>query len=82
MALDETHDVALPVLDLAAFRAGGISSNDFLTELRHAARDFGFFCLTGHGIPQADFGRIFAVARAFFALPAADKLAVQMVNSP
>jgi isopenicillin N synthase-like dioxygenase len=70
----------LPVLDLAAFR--GPDPAAFLGDLRRAARDTGFFYLTGHGIPEADFDRVFAVSRAFFALPEAAKLSVQMVKSP
>lgn len=72
----------LPVLDAAAFRAGGSSREAFLGALRRAARETGFFYLEGHGIPQGDFDTVFSIARAFFALPEADKLAVQMVRSP
>lgn len=81
MSLDQAAP-ALPVLDFAAFRAGGSARSDFLTLLRAAARDPGFFYLIGHGIEPAAFARIFAAARAFFALPEADKLSVQMVKSP
>jgi isopenicillin N synthase-like dioxygenase len=70
------------VLDISAFRAGGDMQASFLSDLRRAAREVGFFYLTGHGIPQTDFDQVFATARAFFALPEADKLSVQMVNSP
>jgi isopenicillin N synthase-like dioxygenase len=81
MALDHAN-LILPVLDFAQFRAGGETQHNFLLQLRRASREAGFFYLTGHGIPQADFDRVFDVARAFFALPEADKLSVQMVNSP
>ncbi|PKP85335.1 MAG: 2-oxobutyrate oxidase [Alphaproteobacteria bacterium HGW-Alphaproteobacteria-2] len=73
---------ALPVLDLSAFRQGGAAQEDFLSALRRAAREVGFFYLTGHGIAQADFDRVFATARDFFALTEAEKLSVQMVKSP
>ncbi|HEV7632848.1 MAG TPA: 2-oxoglutarate and iron-dependent oxygenase domain-containing protein [Steroidobacteraceae bacterium] len=71
----------LPVLDLrefddAAARAG------FLARLRSAARDVGFFYLVGHGVDAALAPEIFALSRRFFALPEADKLAIQMANSP
>ncbi len=79
MALDHGQ-AQLPILDLAAFRGGDRSA--FLADLRRAARDVGFFYLTGHGIPLADFEHVFETARAFFALPESDKLAVQMVRSP
>ena len=76
------QDAQLPVLDLADFRAEGAAQQGFLDCLRRAAREAGFFYLTGHGIPQTDFDRVFATAQAFFALPQADKLAVQMIKSP
>jgi len=41
--------LALPLLDLARFDAGPAERTVFLDELRHAARDTGFFYLTGHG---------------------------------
>ena len=48
-----------------------------------AARDVGFFYLAGHGISaRADRRGAVGAARRFFALPGADKLAIEMVNSP
>ena len=38
-----------------------------------ACRDWGFFQVTGHGIDQSVLDEIFAMSRAFFAQPAADK---------
>lgn len=53
-----------------------------LAELRAAARDVGFFYLTGHGVDPGLLRDLAGVARRFFALPEPDKLAVEMVNSP
>ena len=50
--------------------------------MRHAVRDVGFFYLTGHGIPQRLIDNVLQVSRRFFALPEADKLKIEMVNSP
>jgi isopenicillin N synthase-like dioxygenase len=72
----------LPVLDLALWRAGGELRRQFLAQLGEAARDVGFFYLTGHGIAQTQQQAILHLAAEFFALPQADKTAVQMVNSP
>jgi isopenicillin N synthase-like dioxygenase len=72
---------SLPVVDLSqaddpathqAFRAGLLS----------AARDTGFFHLTGHGITEAETARLLELTRAFFALPEADRLAISNLNSP
>jgi isopenicillin N synthase-like dioxygenase len=53
-----------------------------LAELRAAARDVGFFYLTGHGVDTGLLRDLVGVAHRFFALPESDKLAVEMINSP
>lgn len=72
----------LPLLDLSQLDAGPQQRQRFLDELRFAARHIGFFYLTGHGIDPALLAQVQQQARAFFALPEADKLAVGMIHSP
>ncbi len=72
----------LPILDISRLDRGEDERNAFLRDLRHAARDVGFFYLSGHGIPDELTQDIVAQSRQFFALPLADKLAIEMVNSP
>jgi isopenicillin N synthase-like dioxygenase len=72
----------LPILDFSQFRAGGRAAEDFLAELRTASREIGFFYLAGHGVPAKLQSDIFQAGRDFFALDEADKLAIEMVNSP
>ena len=72
----------VPVLDLSRFDQGGSERRTFLVDLRSAARDVGFFYLSGHGIAVDEIERVFAAAKQFFALPEAEKLAIEMVNSP
>ncbi len=72
----------LPLLDLSQLDAGPQQRQQFLDELRSAARHIGFFYLTGHGIDPALLAQVQQQARAFFALPEADKLAVGMIHSP
>jgi isopenicillin N synthase-like dioxygenase len=50
-----------------------------LSGLGRACRETGFFYLSGHGI---DTQPVFAAARAFFALPIADKAALSIKRSP
>lgn len=69
----------LPVLD---FREFDTARDAFLEKLRKAARETGFFYLIGHGIDIGFLDDLFAQSRRFFDLPEADKLAVEMVNSP
>ncbi|ROL96927.1 isopenicillin N synthase family oxygenase [Pseudomonas protegens] len=73
---------ALPVLDLSQLEGRPEQRQAFLRSLRQAARDVGFFYLTGHGIDSGLLRRVQDQARAFFALPDADKVAVGMIHSP
>lgn len=72
----------LPLLDLSQLDGSPQQRQQFLDALRLAARHIGFFYLTGHGIDPALLAEVQQQARAFFALPEADKLAVGMLNSP
>lgn len=72
----------LPLLDLSLLNGSETERQAFLVALRHAARDIGFFYLTGHGIDPALLQQIQILSREFFALPDEEKLAVAMVHSP
>ena len=69
----------LPVIDIARLLA---SEDDLLAAraIDAAATDYGFFYLTGHGIPPALFDEVEQAARAFFALPEADKASIAMAR--
>ncbi|MBV8971230.1 MAG: isopenicillin N synthase family oxygenase [Sphingomonadaceae bacterium] len=67
----------LPVVDIAAWRGGDPAARRAVAAKVFAAcRDVGFLYIAGHGIPAATIDSAFAAARAFFALPEAEKLAV------
>ncbi|GAA2724314.1 MULTISPECIES: 2-oxoglutarate and iron-dependent oxygenase domain-containing protein [Streptomyces] len=72
----------LPVLDLSAASAGPDARARFREALHAAARDVGFFQLTGHGITPEETAELMRVMRAFFALPEAERLAISNLNSP
>ncbi|WP_171165970.1 isopenicillin N synthase family oxygenase [Streptomyces sp. I05A-00742] len=72
----------LPVIDLSA-ASGSPEDRARLHETLHsAARDVGFFHLTGHGITEDETAALMRTLRAFFALPEADRLAISNLNSP
>jgi isopenicillin N synthase-like dioxygenase len=73
---------ALPTLDLSLLDGSPAQRQGFLDDLRHAARDVGFFYLTGHGIDSDLLSQVQDHARQFFALPDSEKAAVGMINSP
>ncbi|MDO8336677.1 MAG: 2-oxoglutarate and iron-dependent oxygenase domain-containing protein [Microcella sp.] len=74
--------LTLPVLDLSLLDGSDAEAARFRDELRRATHEVGFFYLVGHGVPAEFIARAFDTARAFFALPEEDKLAIENVTSP
>lgn len=73
----------VPVLDLTRLKSAVASQRqEFLDQLLAATQGPGVFQLMGHGIPQTLADVLIAVARRFFALPEADRLAIENVKSP
>ncbi|MBN8205868.1 isopenicillin N synthase family oxygenase [Microbacterium esteraromaticum] len=72
----------LPVLDLSQLDRGPDAAARFRDDLRAATRDVGFFYLTGTGVSAGLEQRLHRTARAFFALPETEKLAIENVKSP
>ena len=72
----------VPVLDLSRLEQGASEYRTLLLDLRTAARDVGFFYLSGHGLPASEIAEVRDASRRFFALMEADKLAIEMVKSP
>jgi isopenicillin N synthase-like dioxygenase len=77
-----TESKSIPSLDLRRLDGAEPERGRFLTKLRAAAREVGFFFLIGHGIPEQLNVEVMRVARAFFALPEREKLSIEMANSP
>ncbi|WP_434969869.1 isopenicillin N synthase family dioxygenase [Microbacterium sp. bgisy207] len=75
-------DSPVPVLDLSNLDAGPAAAAQFRADLRQATHEVGFFALVGHGASPALQDRLLATSRAFFALPDADKLAIENLKSP
>jgi isopenicillin N synthase-like dioxygenase len=71
----------LPLIDLRDFDASPARRAEFLDQLRRAARNEGFFYLTGHALPDALTRQVLTLGRRFFDLPEADKLAIENVRS-
>jgi len=71
----------LPVLDLARYTSSA-ERDAFLADLRHAARDIGFFYLINHSVDDALQHAVQREARRFFALSEAQKEQVAMIHSP
>jgi len=82
LALERIVTENLPVLDLSQLTAGGDSARLFREQLRAATHEVGFFYLVGHGVEDELVSELLDTARRFFALPDAQKLAIENVTSP
>lgn len=71
----------IPDLDMSLFSSGADRAG-FVAELGAAARGPGFFLLSGHGVDTGLIDQIFGQARAFFALPDAQKQALSITRNP
>ena len=60
----------VPTLDIRRYDS---DRDAFVAELGAAYREFGFCCISGHGIPKADIDAAYRAFQAFFALPDAVK---------
>ncbi len=60
---------AIPVIDLAPFLAGAPGGDAVVGAVRTACEEMGFFCVTGHDVPDAVVDTLGERARAFFDLP-------------
>lgn len=69
---------AIPVVDVAPYRAGDPGGTKRVAEaVRAACQEIGFLVIAGHGVPDALVRRVFDVSLAFFDRPLAEKLALR-----
>jgi isopenicillin N synthase-like dioxygenase len=59
----------IPVIDIAPFIRGEPGADDVVGAVETAARDTGFFLITGHGVAPEVISRLYNSARAYFDLP-------------
>lgn len=74
---------ALPIIDLAAYRAGAPDARSaLLAEIAAKSRELGFFYLVNHGLPESLLAAQLDWARRFFDLPTEAKAALDFRNLP
>ncbi len=72
----------IPVIDLAALDGGDRQAKTGLAQdLRRACIDIGFFYIEGHGVPESANEALFQASQAFFDLPEAAKLEIDVSKS-
>jgi isopenicillin N synthase-like dioxygenase len=65
----------VPVIDITPFFAGNAAQKrQVAARVDAACREAGFYLIVGHGVEQSLLDRMEAASRAFFALPAAEKM--------
>jgi isopenicillin N synthase-like dioxygenase len=74
--------MSIPVIDLSQAQAGGACSANVARQFREAATTSGFLYVVGHGVPEAQIQRQFALAQSLMAVPAATKEALSIRHSP
>src|SRR5271155_4982754 len=72
--------MSVPIIDIASWRDGSRDVNRIGKELDRACCEFGFFYVTGHGVAPGLSARLMTLAREFFSLPVAQKLAGAMAH--
>lgn len=80
--MSTTASPTLPILDLSQLNGSTNDRRAFLSQLRHAAREIGFFYLINHGISPELQQAVQDEARRFFTLPESEKQKVAMIHSP
>ncbi len=80
--MSTAYSPALPILDLSQLNGTATDRAAFHGQLRHAAREIGFFYLINHGVSPELQQAVQDEARQFFALPDAEKQKVAMIHSP
>jgi gibberellin 20-oxidase len=75
-AVDGVEEIAVPVVDLAGFLAGG-GDGDALRELAAACERHGFFQVVNHGVDPALLAEAYRCCDAFYAQPIHEKQRAQ-----
>ncbi len=74
---------ALPIIDIGDLTSPNPAARGRVAaRLHEACSDSGFFYIRNHGVPERLVDAVFEEARLFFALPAAEKAAVDKAKSP
>ncbi|CAN6196309.1 unnamed protein product [Urochloa humidicola] len=77
-----TEGTGVPLIDLTPLTAGdGAAMKALVAKVGAACRDWGFFLVVGHGVPEETVARVMKTQRAFFALPADRKAAVRRTEA-
>ncbi len=78
----ELGNDSIPIIDIADLRHPGRDRRIAVAmQIKRACEHVGFFYVANHGVSEALLAGVYAAAREFFALPAAEKLNVDITKS-
>lgn len=72
----------IPVLKLSMLDGDPDKKKKFISLLKEAAHDVGFFYLSEHGVSSSFLERVRELTKKFFLLSEEEKLSISMINSP
>lgn len=78
--MSATPSSSIPVIDLSDFNKGESFRREAALAIRQACLQTGFFYISGHGIETPLQRRLEKLSADFFALPLAEKMAIDMVH--
>ncbi|MEM8616237.1 MAG: 2-oxoglutarate and iron-dependent oxygenase domain-containing protein, partial [Pseudomonadota bacterium] len=68
----------VPMIDIAPFLSGSEQGKrEVADQIDRAAREIGFFLISGHGVDETLVERTYAMVRAFFDMPEVEKLKIR-----
>jgi len=68
-APEQSAEQTIPVIDIGPFIRGDVGADAVIKAVEAAARDTGFFLVTGHGVSPEVTQRLYGLARGYFDLP-------------
>lgn len=75
--LSATQIERIPVIDLSALANPGGNIDNLVSEIGDACKNWGFFEVINHGVPQETRQKLESAAKKFFALPLEEKRKVR-----
>jgi isopenicillin N synthase-like dioxygenase len=82
LSAQQLDSAAIPLIDIADLRSNDAAKRIAVAvQIRQACERVGFFYVRNHGVPDELLNAVYAAAREFFALPAEEKLLVDITKS-
>ncbi len=78
---NKSKPLTVPIIDIQPLRSEAPSRQQTVEQIAEACRTWGFFQITGHGISETLFARVWKETKGFFTLPLSAKQAVERTKA-